>query len=116
MGTILEALNIFQTELNVPKSQTNAFGKYKYRKAEDILAACKPLLKENKCTLVLTDEVKFIGDRFYVEATATISLAEDKEQNVSSKGFAREELTKKGMDQSQITGASSSYARKYALN
>ena len=105
-----------QSALNCPKSQYNAFGKYKYRKAEDILEAVKPLLKENGCALVCTDELQLIGDRYYVKATATLfdtSILDDK---VSTTAYAREEVTKTGMDASQITGASSSYARKYALN
>lgn len=105
--------NIIQ-ELNVPKSQYNSFGKYNYRNCEDILEAVKPLLKKHTCFLSISDELLYIGNRYYVKATATISDSSGLE--VSATGFAREEEDKKGMDGSQITGASSSYARKYALN
>jgi len=106
-------LNIIQTRLKAPKNQYNSFGGYSYRNAEDILEAVKPLLAENKCTLTLTDEVVLIGDRYYVRAVAT--LTSEAGQSVSVTAFAREEESKKGMDGSQITGAASSYARKYAL-
>jgi hypothetical protein len=105
-------LNI-QSELKAPKSQTNNFGKYKYRNAEDILEAIKPLLKKENVALTLTDELQQIGDRYYVKATA--KLFDDKD-NIEVTAYAREEESKKGMDGSQVTGASSSYARKYALN
>ena len=103
-----------QSELKAPKSQFNKFGGYKYRKAEDILEAVKPLLAKQKCTLIITDDVVLIGNRIYVKATATIK--NEKGECETTTGWAREEETKKGMDGSQITGASSSYARKYALN
>lgn len=103
-----------QSELKAPKSQFNKFGGYKYRKAEDILEAVKPLLAKQKCTLIITDDVVLIGNRIYVKATATIK--NEKGECETTNGWAREEETKKGMDGSQITGASSSYARKYALN
>lgn len=109
----MEKLIKIQSELKAPKSQRNSFGNYNYRNAEDILEALKPLLLENGCTLTLTDSIEFIGNRYYVKATATIFDGKDFKQ-VSS--YAREEESKKGMDGSQITGASSSYARKYALN
>lgn len=103
-----------QSELKAPKSQFNKFGGYKYRKAEDILEAVKPLLAKQKCTLTITDDVVLIGNRIYVKATATIK--NEKGECETTTGWAREEESKKGMDGSQITGASSSYARKYALN
>ena len=104
-----------QATLKAPKSQYNSFGKYAYRKAEDILEAVKPLLKEHGCYLTCSDTMMQIGDRYYVKATVTIT-AESDNSSVSADGYAREEQDKKGMDGSQITGASSSYARKYALN
>ena len=103
-----------QSELKAPKGQFNAYGKYKYRSCEDILEAVKPILKKCNCTLLLSDSLVYIGDRYYIKATATLVNAEGK--SVSTEAYAREEETKKGMDASQITGASSSYARKYALN
>ena len=102
-----------QTALKVPKSQYNSFGKYKYRSCEDILEAVKPLLAENSCELTITDDILFLGDRFYVKAIVT--LRNSSGESVSTMAFAREEDTKKGMDGSQVTGAASSYARKYAL-
>ena len=103
-----------QSELKAPKGQFNAYGKYKYRSCEDILEAVKPILKKCNCTLLLSDSLVYVGDRYYIKATATLINAEGK--SVSTEAYAREEDTKKGMDASQITGASSSYARKYALN
>lgn len=110
----MKELIAIQSELKAPKSQFNKFGGYKYRKAEDILEAVKPLLAKQKCTLIITDDVVLIGNRIYVKATATIK--NEKGEFETTTGWAREEETKKGMDGSQITGASSSYARKYALN
>lgn len=110
----MKELIAIQSELKAPKSQFNKFGGYKYRKAEDILEAVKPLLAKQKCTLIITDDVILIGNRIYVKATATIK--NEKGECETTNGWAREEETKKGMDGSQITGASSSYARKYALN
>lgn len=110
----MKELIVIQSELKAPKSQFNKFGGYKYRKAEDILEAVKPLLAKQKCTLIITDDVVLIGNRIYVKATATIK--NEKGECETTNGWAREEETKKGMDGSQITGASSSYARKYALN
>ena len=107
-------LNI-QQELKCNKSQYNSFGKYKYRSCEDILESVKPLLKANKCILTLSDDLEYIGERYYVKATATITDIATGE-TISNTGYAREEEIKKGMDGSQITGTSSSYARKYALN
>ena len=102
-----------QGALKAPKGQYNSFGKYKYRSCEDILESVKPLLSAHDCALVITDDIMMIGDRIYVKATA--KLISGSEQ-VESSAFAREESEKKGMDSSQVTGAASSYARKYALN
>lgn len=102
-----------QNELKAPKSQFNKFGGYKYRNAEDILEAVKPLLFKHKCTLTISDDIVCAGDRVYVKATAIISNGAD---SISVSAFAREPEAQKGMSESQITGASSSYARKYALN
>lgn len=108
-----EKLLAIQTKLKAPKGQYNSFGKYSYRSAEDILEAVKPLNAEQGVLLTITDEIKEIGGRVYVVATATVSDGTD-ELKVSA--YAREPENKKGMDESQITGATSSYARKYALN
>ena len=110
----MKELIAIQSELKAPKTQLNKFGGYKYRKAEDILEAVKPLLAKQKCTLTITDDIVMVGNRIYVKATATIK--NEKGECETTTGWAREEETKKGMDGSQITGASSSYARKYALN
>lgn len=106
-------LQKIQRKLNVPKSLFNSFGNFKYRSAEQIFEAVKPLLEEQKCLLTLSDEIIFVGDRFYVKATATITNSQG--QSVSTSALAREALSKKGSDDAQITGAASSYARKYAL-
>lgn len=103
-----------QSELKAPKKHKNAFLKSNYRNAEDILEALKPLMSKYSCYLTLSDEVKAIGERYYVNATATIYNSEG--ANVSVTAYAREENEKRGVDGAQITGASSSYARKYALN
>ena len=110
----MKELIAIQSELKAPKSQFNKFGGYKYRKAEDILEAVKPLLNKQKCTLTITDDIVMVGNRIYVKATANIK--NEKGECETTTGWAREEEQKKGMDGSQITGASSSYARKYALN
>ena len=107
----MKLLNEIQQKLVCGKNQTNTFGKYKYRSCEDILEGVKPLLGEG--VLVIQDEIVMIGDRIYVKATVTLS---DGKVDISATAFAREATTKKGMDEAQITGASSSYARKYALN
>lgn len=107
----MKALNKIQKELKAPKGQFNSFGKYSYRNCEDILEALKPLLGD--ATVTLSDEMVEVGGRVYVKATATFSL--DKE-SVSVTAFAREASEQKGMNDSQITGSTSSYARKYALN
>ena len=114
MGLNDKLLNV-QVQLKAPKGQYNSFGKYKYRSCEDILEAVKPLLKEQGLRLILTDEIVNIGERYYVEALASIADCETGEV-VSVEAYAREDETKKGMDGSQITGTASSYARKYALN
>lgn len=114
---IYEKLAAVQSALKAPKSQYNDYGKYKYRNCEDIIEAVKPLLKENGLLLTLTDELVMIGERYYVKATAIVlDPTADGCNSYYVTAYAREEETKKGMDGSQITGASSSYARKYALN
>ena len=103
-----------QSELKAPKNQFNNFGKYKYRSAEDILEAVKPLLAKNNCIMTISDSIQEVAGRFYVQATATITNEDG--ASVSVQAYAREADSKSGMDASQITGACSSYARKYALN
>ena len=104
-----------QSTLNAPKNQRNTFGNYNYRNCEDIINAAKPILKDVGCVLALNDEVVLVGNRYYIKSTASLIDAETgKIHSVSA--FAREEEVKKGMDASQITGLTSSYARKYALN
>ncbi len=105
-----------QTELKAPKNLDNEFGGFKYRSAEHILEALKPLLDEHKMLLVLTDEMVIVGDRIYVKATASLLDLEKTDLPLMISAFAREPESKKGMDASQITGTASSYARKYALN
>lgn len=113
-SALLLHLAQIQSELKAPKGQRNDFGKYNYRSCEDILEAVKPLLKERGLVILITDDIVQIGERYYVRATATIY---DSEGNyISNSALAREELKRTGMDASQITGATSSYARKYALN
>ena len=107
----MKLLNEIQQKLKAPKGQFNSFGKYKYRSCEDILEAIKPLLGDG--VLTLTDEMVLIGDRYYVKAFAQLTNGEEK---ITVSAYARESLVKKGMDESQITGTASSYARKYALN
>ena len=111
--TLNDALLDIQARLKAPKGQTNNFGHYKYRSAEDILEAVKPLLKENGCCLTISDDIVMVGDRIYVKATITLSR---NGESIHTTAFARESESKSGMDASQITGAASSYARKYALN
>ena len=110
----MKELIAIQSELKAPKNLFNKFGGYRYRNLEGILEALKPLLKEQKCQLTLEDDVVELGFRVYVKATATIT--NDKGESVSTSAYAREAETKKGMDDSQITGTASSYARKYACN
>lgn len=112
---IYEKLNAIQTSLKAPKTQNNEFGGYKYRSCEDILEAVKPLLASYKAVLLLSDELIQIGERYYIKAVATFADTESPEL-ITVTASAREELTRKGMDSSQITGATSSYARKYALS
>lgn len=112
---VYEKLIKVQAELKAPKSKFNSFGKYKYRSLEDILEGVKPLLEKNKASLVIADSMEQIGDRYYLKATATFIDTENGE-SVSNSALARESADKKGMDDSQITGTASSYARKYALN
>lgn len=114
--TIYEKLARIQTGLKAPKNRTNSFGGYSYRNCEDILEAVKPFLSELNCVLLLKDDVADVGGRIYIKAVATLVNVDEPNESVSCTAFAREEETKKGMDASQITGASSSYARKYALN
>lgn len=111
----MNLLQQIQTELHAPKGQRNNFGKYSYRSCEDILTAVKPILAKHRLSIVITDDIAMIGNRFYVKATSSIF---DENRNIiaESSAFAREPEVKKGMDESQITGAASSYARKYSLN
>ena len=110
----MKELIMIQQGLKAPKGQYNSFGKYNYRSCEDILEAVKPLLEEQACVLTITDTIEHVEGRFYVKATATIFNSESKSVSVSA--YAREQENKTGMDQAQLTGATSSYARKYALN
>lgn len=113
--SIYEKLLNIQSELKAPKSQINKFGGYNYRNCEDILEAVKPICKKHNAVVYLSDKLVLIGERYYIEATATLVDVETSETAIVT-AYAREEESKKGMDGSQITGASSSYARKYALN
>ena len=117
---IYEKLSNIQNELKCNKNQYNKFGGYKYRSCEDILEAVKPLCKKFGTTLVISDTLENIGDRYYIKATAILYDNEDSREEIqffiSNTAYAREEESKKGMDGSQITGTASSYARKYALN
>ena len=115
MNNVYLKLVKVQNELKAPKSQYNSFGKYSYRNCEDILEALKPLLNEVKAIVSISDEIVLIGERYYVKATVKFIDAETGEI-VEASAMAREEETKKGMDASQLTGSTSSYARKYALN
>lgn len=112
-SSLIIKLTKVQSELKAPKNQRNNFGNYNYRSCEDIVESVKPLLAKQGLALVITDDITLVGERYYVKATATIT---DGENEITTTAFAREPLDKKGMDESQITGASSSYARKYALN
>ena len=111
-------LAALQAKIHAPKKNKNTFGKYNYRSCESILEAVKPLLAQNDLALTLTDTMVLVGDRIYVKATATVFPTSDSDGEVciSVDAYAREEESKKGMDSSQVTGAASSYARKYALN
>jgi len=110
---MIEKLIKIQKELKVPKNQRNSFGNYNYRSCEDIVEHANPLCHAAGLSLVIKDEVVEVGGRVYVKATAMLS---DKDTTAEATGWAREALTKKGMDEAQITGSASSYARKYALN
>lgn len=110
---MINKLIAVQTALKAPKNLYNSFGKYNYRSCEDILEALKPLLAEQGLLLTITDEPTLIGERFYIKATASVT---DGKATASATSYAREEIAKKGMDGSQVTGSASSYARKYALN
>lgn len=113
MKNITQKLIKVQSELKAPKGQKNTFGNYNYRSAEDILEAVKPLLSEQGLLMTITDIIEQVGERYYIQAKVTITDGED---TVEVTGYARESLNKKGMDDSQITGTASSYARKYAMN
>ena len=113
--SITSKLMKIQTEIKAPKNLYNSFGKYKYRNAEGICEAVKPYLTKYSCSLVLSDDIIIVGERIYVKATATLTDIESGE-TTSVSAMARESEEKKGMDESQITGTASSYARKYALN
>lgn len=110
---MVEILNKIQCELKAPKTQVNKFGGYHYRSCEDILEAVKPLLEKYEAVLNISDEIVLIGTRYYIKATATLRV---KDASISTNAYARECESKKGMDEAQLTGATSSYARKYALN
>jgi hypothetical protein len=113
--SVYTLLNKVQTELVAPKNQFNAFGKYNYRSCEDILEGVKSLLKEVNCVIVISDTIEMVGDRIYIRATARFIDCKTGDA-VESTALAREELSKAGMALPQVTGSSSSYARKYALN
>ena len=112
LNKVTAALSMVQRELNAPKNRRNSFGNYNYRNCEDIVEAAKKVMPTN-CAVILSDDIWMVGERYYVKATATF-ICED--QNISVTAYARESLEKKGMDAAMCTGASSSYARKYALN
>ena len=114
MSELYKKMQEIQTHLKAPKNLYNSFGKYNYRNAEGICEAVKPLLAEHGLILTLSDELVAVGERYYVKATATI--CSNAEEKLSVSAFARESFDKKGMDDSQVTGTASSYARKYALN
>ena len=114
--SVLEKLQKVQLELKAPKNQRNKFGNYNYRSCEDILEAVKPILDKYGAVITVGDEIVLIGDRYYVKATACFWDKDDAEHTICNTAYAREAADKKGMDDSQITGTASSYARKYALN
>ena len=113
---IREKLSVIQTQIKAPKNLRNTFGNYNYRNAEGICEAVKPYLEAQKCALTLADEIVEIGGRVYVKATALLMDNESSDESIVVTAYAREAESKKGMDDSQVTGATSSYARKYALN
>ncbi len=110
-----KALLLIQSELKAPKGQYNSFGKYNYRSCEDIVEALKPLLSKTNTVLIVNDKITMVGDRYYIEAKAKLISVDDC-SSVESTAYAREDEQKSGMSLSQVTGATSSYARKYALN
>lgn len=111
---LVELLAEVQSELKAPKGQRNSFGKYNYRSAEDIVEAVKPLLNSRGLILNLSDSMDVVGERYYIKATASVISGDG--ESVCSIGYAREALSQAGMSDGQVTGATSSYARKYALN
>ena len=113
MKELIKKMVAIQSELKAPKNQVNSFGKYKYRSCEDIIEAVKPILAKNNVYMLISDEIVEVGGKNYVKAVATIY---DGENSISASAVARESIDKKGMDDAQQTGATSSYARKYALN
>ena len=115
MANVREKLAAVQKVLKAPKNQYNSFGKYSYRSCEDILEAAKPLCIENGLILTISDDIVAVGERYYIKATAAVTDVQDGEK-VECSGIAREAEERKGMDSSQVTGSTSSYARKYALN
>lgn len=115
MANVREKLAAVQKVLKAPKNQYNSFGKYAYRSCEDILEAAKPLCIENGLILTISDDIVAVGERYYIKATAAVTDVQDGEK-VECSGIAREAEERKGMDSSQVTGSTSSYARKYALN
>ena len=115
MANVREKLAAVQKVLKAPKNQFNSFGRYNYRSCEDILESAKPLCIENGLILTISDDIVAVGDRYYIKATAAVTDVQDGER-VECSGIAREAEEKKGMDTSQVTGSTSSYARKYALN
>lgn len=114
--TIYEKLSAVQQELKAPKNRRNTFGKYNYRSCEDILEAVKPILAKHKATILITDDISEVGGKVYIQATVRFVDLEERGDIIIVNAFARESVDKKGMDDAQITGTSSSYARKYALN
>jgi hypothetical protein len=110
---IIAVLSAIQAELKAPKNQTNTFGGYRYRSCEDILEGLKPLLAKHGAAILIRDEIEAVGSRVYIKATATLKIGD---AEVSTCAYAREAESKKGMDDAQVTGSTSSYARKYALN
>ena len=114
--TIYEKLSAVQQELKAPKNRRNTFGKYNYRSCEDILEAVKPILAKHKATILITDDISEVGGKVYIQATVRFVDLEERGDMITVNAFARESVDKKGMDDAQITGTSSSYARKYALN
>lgn len=113
---IYEKLAVIQHKLKAPKGQENRFGGYKYRSCEDILEAVKPLLYETKTALTISDMIENVDGRYYILATAKLTNCDEPGEAITNTAYAREAESKKGMDDSQITGSTSSYARKYALN